>query len=148
VTVTVMKGKSEEVAITLLQPAGANKTVIGVGAGIAGAGVIAGAVLLGVGLSKNGTISDLQGKIKKAGGCASATAAGDCADLRSAGAARSTLGSAGLWTLVGGGVVGIGTLIYAVAGGGSRSAQSGAAPLTLVPVVTAQGYGLTASGAF
>jgi hypothetical protein len=143
-TVTVLKGKAEQVALTLMPPAGPNKMVIGIGAGIAGAGVIAGAVLLGVGASKGGTISDLQAKIKASGGCASATAAGDCADLRSAGSSKATLSNAGLWTLVGGGVVGIGTLVYGLVGG-SRAARTG---MSVVPVVTADGGGLWAKGAF
>jgi hypothetical protein len=144
-TITVLKGKTEQVSLSFVQPAGPNKTVIGVGAGIAGAGVIAGAILLGVGASKGGTVSDLQSKLKQSGGCASATTSGDCADLRSAGSSKATLSNAGLWTLVGGGVVGIGTLIYGLAGGGSRAPKSG---LFVVPVVTAEGGGLVAEGAF
>lgn len=144
-TVTVHKGKAAQVALDLIPPAGPSKVVIGVGAGIAGAGVIAGAVLLGIGASKGGTVSSLQDKIKQAGGCANATAAGDCADLRSAGSSKATLSNAGLWTLVGGGVVGVGTLIYGLAGGGSRAPKSA---MTFTPIVTAGGGGLVVGGTF
>jgi hypothetical protein len=67
VNVTAQKGKSEQVALTFVPPPGASKVVIGVGAAVAGAGVIAGAVLLGIGASKGGTISDLQAKVKTTG---------------------------------------------------------------------------------
>ena len=108
--------------------------------------MVMGAVLLGVSASKGGTITDLAAKVKTTG-CPGdpAKATGDCADLDSAINGKARLGNAGIWTLVGGGVVGVGTLIYGLAGG-SKAPSSTA--MRVVPVFTAEGGGLVVGGAF
>ena len=146
--ITAFKGKTVTVSLTLVPPKGANKKVLIAGGVVAGVGVIAGAVLLGVSASKGGTISDLAAKAKvKPGGCPTDTAAatGDCADLVSAMNSKARLGNAGLWTLVGGGVVGVATVIYGVVGGGKAPSRTG---VRVLPIVTGDGGGLVVGGAF
>ena len=138
------KGKTSDVSLTLVAPKGANKTVIIAGGAVAGAAIIAGAVLLGVSTAKGSTLSSLQDEVKATGGCASETAGGKCEELRSAGQSKATLGNAGLWTLVGGGVVGVATLIYGVAGG-AKAPRTG---VRVTPIVTGDGGGLIIGGAF
>jgi hypothetical protein len=124
---------------------GPNRAVLIAGGAVAGAGVVAGAVLLGVGLSKN--TSSLYDTAKASGGCPPASSSmvtGVCASLKSALESRSTLGSAGVWTLVGGGVVGVATGVYALAGG----ARARAAGLVVSPVVGREGGGLAVGGTF
>ncbi|MFT3765693.1 MAG: hypothetical protein QM820_09280 [Minicystis sp.] len=126
---------------------GPNKAVIAAGAAVGGAAIVAGAVLLGVSAAKGSTVTSLQNQVKSTGCPADqSTATGACADLRDALNSKATLGNAGLWTLVGGGVVGIGTLIYGLAGGGST--KSGKSGLQVVPVTTADGGGLLVRGTF
>lgn len=143
-TVMAEKGKTGQVSLTLVPPKGVNKTVIIAGGAVAGAGVIAGAVLLGISAAKGSTVSTLQDEVKALGGCSSATAGGKCEELRSAGQSKATLGNAGLWTLVGGGVVGVATLIYGVAGG-AKAPRTG---VRVTPIVTGDGGGLLVGGAF
>ncbi|APR87775.1 Dihydrolipoamide acetyltransferase component of pyruvate dehydrogenase complex [Minicystis rosea] len=147
--VTVPKGKTEQVSLTLVPPAGPSKAVIGAGAAVGGAAIVVGAVLLGVSASKGSTVSSLQTEIKAKGGCAdgNAATAAQCSDLRDAGASKATLGNAGLWMLVGGGVVGVATLIYGVAGGGSTKAPARTG-LRVLPVVSGDGGGLVLGGSF
>lgn len=138
------KGKTSDVSLTLVAPKGPNKTVIITGGAVAGAAIVAGAVLLGVSTAKGSTLRTLQDEVKATGGCASETAGGKCEELRSAGQSKATLGNAGLWTLVGGGVVGVATLIYGVAGG-PKAPRTG---VRVTPIVTGDGGGLIIGGAF
>ena len=64
--------------------------------------------------------------------------------LKSDLSAKSTLGSTGVWLLVGGGVVGLGTLLYGLVAG-QRAAPSA---VTVTPVLTGRGGGLFAGGTF
>lgn len=144
--ITAFKGKTVDVSLTLTAPKGANKSVVIAGSVIAGAAVIGGAVLLGVSASKGGTITDLAGKVKSVGCPADETkATGDCADLVSAMNSKATLGNAGLWTLVAGGVVGVATIIYGVAGGSKAPPPTA---IRVLPIVTGDGGGLVVGGAF
>ncbi len=127
---------------------GPNKAVLIAGGAVAGAAVIAGGVLIGVSASKGSSAGSLYTSIKSTppGGCPSFSSpqTGGCATLKSDLDAKSTLGSTGVWTLVGAGVVGVGTLVYGLVGG-SRGAASG---LVVTPVMTAEGGGVFAKGSF
>lgn len=151
--VDVAKGAFKEVTLALVKkealPAGAgsaNKGIVIGGGVIAGVAVVTGAVLLGAWGAKGSTVSSLQDKIRHEGDCASATASGDCAGLRSAGRSRATLGNAGLWMLVTGGAVGVATLIYGVAGGAKTAPPKSG--WQVLPVAIADGGGLFAQGTF
>jgi hypothetical protein len=153
------KGSTQDLALTLEalpdtpppgggtpEPGGVRKPVIITGAVLGGAGVVLGAVFLGVSAAKGSAKTSLSEKVRAEGGCATATAGGSCAELRSAGSARAAFGNAGLWTLVGGGVVGAATVIYAIVG-----APKAAPPKNgwrVLPVMTAEGGGLLVKGSF
>ena len=145
VTLTAARAQVSETDIAL-KSGGANKKVIIAGAAVAGVAAITGAVLLGVSASKGSSASSLYTTLKASGGCppASSSPTGQCGQLKSDLDAKSTLGSAGVWMLVGAGVVGLGTLVYGLAGG-PRAARTG---LVIAPVVTAQGGGFFAQGSF
>jgi len=119
--------------------------VIGGGAA-AGAAIVTGVVLLGLAAAKGSTVSSLQAQIQHEGGCASVTAGGDCASLRSAGSSRQTLGTAGLWTLVAGAGVGTATLVYALVGG--AKAPPPKSGWRVLPAATSGGGGLFVQGTF
>ncbi len=148
VTVTAPQGQVLEVEVGL-KGARANRGVIMGGAVVAGAGVIAGAALLAVGLGKGSRASSLYTKITSmpGGSCPPPGSAltGNCAALKSDLDAKSTLGSAGVWLLVGAGAVGVATLVYGLTAGGPRGGRAG---LVVSPVVTADGGGLFAKGSF
>jgi hypothetical protein len=129
------------------QGGGANRAVLIAGGVVAGAAVITGAALLGVSASKGSNASTLFPQVKAEGGCPPFDAAqtGDCATLKSDLSAKSTLGSTGVWLLVGGGVAGVATLVYGLAAPRSRSSTSA---VTFGPVVMAKGGGLLAAGRF
>jgi len=127
---------------------GPNKSVLIAGGAVAGAAAIVGGALIGVSASKGSSAGSLYTSIKSTppGGCPSFSSpqTGDCATLKSDLDAKSTLGSTGVWMLVGAGVVGAGTLVYGLVGG-SRGAASG---LVVTPVMTADGGGVFARGSF
>jgi hypothetical protein len=129
---------------------GANKGLIVAGAVVGGGGVLAGAVLLGLSASKASSASTVYAGIEPPAACpppGSANLTGPCATLASDLSARATLGNAGFWLLVGGGVVGAATLVYGVVG--NRAAQT--APATgvrVLPGMVGDGGGLLVSGAF
>jgi hypothetical protein len=143
--VAATRGRTDDVAVNLAARA-ANRAIVIGGAVVAGVAIITGGALLGVSASKGSSASSLYTKVKASGGCPPFDSAqtGDCATLKSDLSAKSTLGSAGVWLLAGGGVVGIATVIYAVAGG-SRASRSG---FMVAPVVGKGGGGLAAGGTF
>jgi hypothetical protein len=148
-TVTIGKGKGSQVGVTLVQKS-ANMAVIVAGASVAGAAVVVGGVFLGLMASKSSSAGSLYDELKASGGCppASSNPTGKCGDLKAALDAKSTFGSAGVWSMVGGGVVGVATLIYGLAGGGGGGSSHGRSGLVVTPAVTAQGGGLFVSGSF
>lgn len=121
--------------------------VIATGGALAGTGIVVGAVLLGVSASKGGTITSLAAEVKAKGACPKdpAKATGDCATLDAAIRSKATLGNAGLWMLVGGGVVGVATLLYGVVGGEKAPPKTS---LRVLPIVTAEGAGLVVGAKF
>jgi hypothetical protein len=142
--VAAARGRTDDVAVNLVAR-GANRAVVIGGAVVAGVAIITGGALLGVSASKGSAASSLYGKVKSEGGCPPFDSAqtGDCATLKSDLSAKSTLGSTGVWLLAGGAVVGIATVIYAVAG--ARPSRSG---FMVAPMVGAGGGGLAARGSF
>lgn len=127
------------------QDGGPSTTVFIAGGAVAGVGVVLGAVLLGLSASEGSTAKSDNAKVGTAGCPAGGRGAtGICASVVSALDSKSTFINAGVWSLVGAGVVGVGTLIYGVAGS-SRALRSG---LVVAPVVTAQGGGLFVKGSF
>ena len=144
VTFTAAKGKSQGVELTLVPPPGASTPVLVAGGAVAGAGVVAGAVLLGVSFTKKGSAADLASS--KQVGCpvAGTGAMGACKNVANAVTSRNALANAGLWALVGGGVAGVSTLIYGLAGG-SKAPRTG---VRVLPVVTGDGGGLVVGGTF
>jgi hypothetical protein len=145
-TVTAVKGKTDQQELTPLPPPGANKTVLIAGGVLAGVGVLAGGALLGISTTKKGSAADVAAA-SAMGGCpagGSGATAGACKNVADALSSRKTLANVGLWTLVGGGVVGVGTLIYGLAGG-SKAPRTG---VRVLPVVTGDGGGLVVGGSF
>jgi hypothetical protein len=126
--------------------AGPNKAVVAAGGALAGAGVIAGAVFTGLSFSKASSARSLVGMVPQGKSCPAGGvgATGNCADLASANDARATFANAALWTFVGAGVVGAGTVVYALLGK-SPAPQSA---VRAAPVVVAGGAGLFVDGVF
>jgi PEGA domain len=158
-TITADKGASQTVTLTLTRiaappptgtvqppPPGPNKIVLVTGGATAGAAIVTGAVLLGVAAAKGSTVSSLQAQIQQEGGCASAAAGGDCADLRSTATSKQTLGNAGLWMLVAGGGVGVATLVYGLVGGAKAPQPKSGWRVT--PAAAPGGGGLVVQGTF
>lgn len=144
-TVEAAAGETREVVLAFKKSEGPAKPIVIGGAATAGVALVAGVVLLGVSAAKAKTASELQDKVRKAGGCVD-DSAGDCADLHSAGTARAALGNAGFWTVLAGGTVGVVTLVYGVVGG-SKAAPAKAG-WQAVPVVTTGGGGLLVKATF
>lgn len=145
ITFIAARGKAADLTLTLVPLPGASKTVLIAGGVIAGVGVVAGGALMGISTTRKGTAADVA-QAKKVGCPAGGTGAttGACKNLAAAVSTRNALANAGLWTLVGGGVVGVGTLIYGLAGG-SKAPRTG---VVVLPVVTGDGGGLVAGGTF
>jgi hypothetical protein len=143
--VAATRGRTDDVVVNLAAT-GANRAIVIGGAVVAGVALITGGALLGVSAGKGSDANTFYAKAKAEGGCPPFNSAqtGDCATLKSDLSAKSTLGSAGVWLLVTGGVVGVATVVYAVAGG-TRPSRSG---FMVAPVVGAGGGGLVARGSF
>ena len=146
-TIEIAKGKSLTVKLALREPQGPNKTIVYAGGGVAGAALIAGAVLTAIGATKK--TDDLRSTALRQGGCpafAEAQPAGACADLKAAINSKATLTTAGVYTLVGGAAVGVATLVYGFVGG--EKAPAASARLRVLPVVGGDGAGLVVGGTF
>ncbi len=152
ITVVAARAQASEVDVAL-KSGGGNKIIIIAGAAVAGVAAVTGGALLGVSANKASAASSLYTTVKASGGCppASSNPSGQCGQLKSDLDAHSTLGSAGVWMLVGAGVVGAGTLVYALVGG-PRAARTGLVTgprgFMVAPVVTADGGGVFAQGSF
>jgi hypothetical protein len=122
---------------------GPNKAIVLSGVVIAGAGVGLGVVFTVVSSVKASDAVAKFNALVKAGGpeaCRSGAPAPGCGDLTDVKKERAALADAALWSFVGGGVVGAGTLIYALA--------APKASVQALPVVTGQGGGITVRGSF
>jgi hypothetical protein len=124
---------------------GPNKAVLIAGGAVAGAAAIAGAALAGVHVSKASSASSLYTTLAKTG-CppASADPTGPCGELKSDLDARAATGTASVALFVSAGAIGLGTLIYGLAGG----SRSGPSAVVVAPVITAEGGSLFVSGRF
>jgi hypothetical protein len=154
VTLGVAKGSSDKVVLALRAAqgpppvvTGPNKAILIGGGAVAGAAIVTGAVLVGVAAAKGSAVSSLEAQTRQAGGCSSTTAGGNCAALRSDLSFRQTVGSAGLWTLVGGGAVGIATLVYGLVPG-TKTPPPAKTGWGLRPAVGPGGGGLIVDGTF
>jgi hypothetical protein len=125
--------------------AGPSKVVIGVGAALGVAAIAVGGVVA-LAAGKAFSIGKLQTEIVATGGCATKTSPGACADLRDALGSQATLRNVGLGAVIGGGAIGIATLVYGLAAG--RSASGGKTGLVVVPVATGEGGGVLVRGVF
>jgi hypothetical protein len=146
-TIEIAKGKSLPVKLALREPEGPNKTVLYAGGGVAGAGVVAGAILTVLGAVKK--TDALRATALAAGGCppfADSQPAGPCADGKSAINGKAALTTAGVYTLVGGAAVGVATLVYTFVGG--EKPPSGSARLRVLPVIAGDGGGVVLGGTF
>jgi hypothetical protein len=130
------------------QGGGVNRGVLIAGGVVAGGAAIWGVVFFGLSASAGSTARSDAAKVQQGmpAGCppGGVGATGICGSVVSALDNKATAINAGVWSLVGAGVVGVGTLIYGVTGS-SRAPQSG---LVVAPVVTAQGGGIFARGSF
>jgi hypothetical protein len=151
-TIEAGRGESRDVALVLTKTqgldgsgGGVSKPIVIGGATVSGVALLTGAVLLGVSAAKGSTASSLREKVQKTGGCVDASA-GDCAELDSAARSKAALGNAGFWTLVGGGAVGVATLVYGVVQG-SKAPQPKSG-WRVLPTVTGDGGGVFVTGRF
>jgi hypothetical protein len=147
VTITVAKGKAQDVPITLV-PVSSNKTLIYAGAGVAGLGVVLAGVFGGLSASKTSSASSQVDALQKTGGataCLSAANKAACDDIHSARQSAATFGNVAIYSAIGAGVVGGATAIYALTAGGSKRSS---AVLKTVPIVTGDGGGVMLSGSF
>lgn len=113
-------GGTHEAVLTLLDPAppdtgGPRTELWATGAGVAGAALLAGGILIGVAEAKKSEAERLRSDLLASGGgkaCAPPDADARCDDLTSALSTRKTLGNAGVWTLIGGGAIAASTVVY------------------------------------
>lgn len=145
VEIAAGRGTAQEVTLQLGSSSG-NLLVYG-GIGATALAAIAGGVFTGLAASKGGSLSTLYAGVPKSG-CPDPTTvltAGPCNNLKSALESRATFSNVAMWSFIGAGVVGAGTLVYALVGSSSSPQQTG---LTVVPVVGAGTYGLVVGGKF
>lgn len=146
-TVELAKGQSRGVKLALREPQGPSKVILYAGGGVAGAGVLAGAILTVLGAVKK--TDDLRATALAKGGCppfAESQPAGACADAKAAINTKAALTTAGVYTLAGGAAVGVATLVYTFVGG--EKPPSGSARLRVLPVFSGDGGGVVLGGTF
>lgn len=152
---TVEKGKTETVTMGLgtVGVVGERSPVPGyVAGGIGVAGLVAGAVLLGVGFAQKGDVAAKMPRDENGAPlCVRSSAAGperhpDCATLRDAESSAQTMANVGLPMMIGSGVVVAGAIAYLFwPSSGPKSAPSTG---KMVPVVGPQGAALVWTGSF
>jgi hypothetical protein len=150
-TLVGLKGQTNDIQVTLVPPVvvapktGPNKGVLIAGGVVGGGAVLVGAVLMGLSASKGSSASSELSMFHMPNGCPPpGSATGACATLASDLSSKATFGNAGVGLLVGGGVVGIATIIYGVAS--SRGART--TGVRVLPVVTGDAGGLVVDGTF
>lgn len=117
--VLAVAGRTHEVTMVLDRPVepGPRKEIVIGGAVLAGAGAIAGAVMLGVGFANKADAESLRDRTVAAHGtraCAT-NALPECKEQRDLLGQGSTLVNGGAWMLIGAGAVAAGTLTYVLA---------------------------------
>jgi hypothetical protein len=121
-------------------PGGPSKPIVIAGGAGAGAALVAGVVFAVISNGKAGDAATNHQELVKAGGsrvCAG-QAGTDCLTLQGLWKDKDTFASASLWSFVGAGALGVGTLVYALAA--PRAAAT--TGVRVAPIVSAQGGGL------
>ncbi len=156
VQVDAAKGSSQAVEIALLPEGspggdersslGARKPVVIAGGVVGGAGVVMGAVFTVLANSKANDAATKNAALVKIGPSAAcgATPSTSCQAVQSAIRDQATFGNAAVWSFIGAGVVGVGTLVYALAA--PRAAKT--TGVRVVPLVAAGGGGVVLQGAW
>jgi hypothetical protein len=127
--------------------AGANTAIVIAGAGTAGAALVAGVVFTVLANGKAGDADQKHDMIAKAGGqeaCASPQFTADCVALHGLRVDTSTFTNVAGSMFIGAGVVGAGTLIYALVA--RRQTRAPVPEMQVTPTVTGQGGGLWVTG--
>ena len=152
-TVDATAGSSQDVVLTLVplqvEPptpttgGGPSKAVLIAGGAAAGAALAMGAVFAGLAKVKANDAATMRSTVVSTGGasaCAQMTA--QCRALQSAMNEQATFGNVAVWSFIGAGVVGGGTVIYALVA--PKAAKS--ARVRAVPWVASGGGGLVLQG--
>jgi hypothetical protein len=129
-----------------LDAGGPNKALLVAGGVTTGLALVVGTSLLVVSKNKASDASTQFGTVVMqhgASACAQLSAPG-CQDLHDELESKSALGSAGAWALIGGGVVGVATLVYGLAAP-RGPARTG---LVVTPLVSAREGGLAVRGSW
>jgi PEGA domain len=129
-------------AVVSAQP---NRVVLAAGGAAAGAALLGGVVFTILANGKAGDADDKRDTIADVGGqsaCLSATFKADCDELHGLRQSASTFTNVAGWAFIGAGVVGVGTLVYALTS--SRKVASSA--VQAAPLVTGHGGGLSLAG--
>jgi hypothetical protein len=141
-------GRTHNVSLTLGSSAaetGPRKEVVIAGAAVGGAALVVGIATGIAALGASGKAQSQLDAIRVSGTpCKPSPASGPCADLLAARNEQSALTNTALWSFVGAGAVGIGTVIYALA---TRS-QPPSAGFTITPAVGFNGGGVAITGRF
>lgn len=140
-------------------PGGPHRLVLAVGTVTAVAALGFGVTLAIVSSVKAGDADDARAALESKGGssaCTSGLLGGECAALHDFRDEAAKTGNAAVWTLIGAGILGGGTAIYALTAPKS-SARSGAkdgvnadpgSSFTMAPIVTARGGGVVVVGSW
>ncbi|MBI5503150.1 MAG: PEGA domain-containing protein, partial [Deltaproteobacteria bacterium] len=145
--VDVAKGKSADVSLELVAKEGspAGYIVGGIGMGIAGVGILGGAVLTAMANGKAADMDDLSAGIRASGtSCPESSTNATCTELRDAASSRDSLSNAAMAMWIVGGV-GLGAGLGGIIAGASQGSPAQA----LVLPVFGPGYaGAMVSSAF
>jgi hypothetical protein len=123
----------------------ANPVILIAGTGVAGAALVVGVVSAVLSNGKAGDVDDMLTTIGSAGdpsACSSGRRASECDALHGLRQDRDRLANVSFWSFLGAGVVGAGTLVYALTA--PKEARAGG--VKAAPLVAAQGGGLMISG--
>ena len=145
-SIRVERGQAVDVGLSY-SDASRRRVILYSGYGVTAAGAIVGATLLGLSASKSSTVNNLRAGVPSSG-CGNPNTPGaapsPCQSLQGALSDRATFGNAGFWTLLGAGVVGVGTTIYAF----TSKPEAPRVGLQLVPVMSPEGGGALLRGMF
>ena len=148
------KGSSQDVALVFVPEGspggeeqgslGARKAVVITGGALGGAGVVMGAVFAVLANAKASDAATKDAALVKIGASASCggTLSANCQALLTALRDQATLGNAAAWSFIGAGVVGAGTVVYALVA--PRAVKASA--MRVAPLVAADGGGIVVRG--
>jgi hypothetical protein len=147
VALAMVAVKAEPPPVVVVAPTGPNRGVLIAGGVIGGVALVTGAIFAGLSNSKAKDADDEHTALAMTGPtpCAGASGASTaCTDIVAAANAKRTFANASFWSFVGAGMVGTGTLIYALAI--PKSATPAA--LRVLPAAGPQGAGIEIGGAW